>query len=348
MTALLLAALLLPARSWAQMEPVSSTQPFAAMSAAYQAALHAPDPDDRRRGGDNLAAHQLRSEGLKLDEARAAELEKRLVLHPDDVAARVRLLGFYENDPFVGDGRPRRKPHTLWLIRTMPESPLLVVPVVMPDHAWKDEARRAWEPVVSASTATAEELGNAAGSLAPFADAEAAGWLRRASELQPRRALWHDMLAAIYERDADLANIRAVRALDEYDAAAALGPGRTGDRRVDTIRLALRAGRFRRAEREARALLADLKTVDEFQRAEAIYVAEQALARLSLRDGNPRAARKHMLASCAGAEGSNEYQVNPEPSVALELERRGLKGARAEFEKACARFPSWESRYEAE
>lgn len=343
--AFLVAALLLPARSAAQPRTVSSTQTFAEMSAAYQASLTEVGPEDRRRGGDNLAASQLMFEGEKLGEAGAAELEKLLAARPGDVAARVRLLGFYGNDRFTGDGgRPRRKPHTLWLIRNMPASPLLVVPVVTPDHAWKDEARAAWEPVVSAATATAEELGNAAGLLAPYADAEAIGWLKRAAKLEPRRALWRDMLALIYQREADLENWHASWALEEFDAAAKLGPGYGGDRRIDTVRLALRAGRYERARSEARSLLADLPKLFGYQRASAIYAAEQALGRLALRDGDLGAAREHMRASCAGAEGSNVWQVNPEPSLALELEHRGLKGALAEFEKECARFPAWEAR----
>jgi hypothetical protein len=317
------------------------------MSAAYQALLDKTRaPADRVRAGDNLAADQLRREGEALSSEEAAALEAGLASHPDDVVARARLLGYYDRDEFKDDGRLRRKPHTLWLIRALPESSLLDAPFAQPDRAWAAEARRAWEPVVASSTASAEALGTAAGSLAPFDDDEAEGWLRRAAKLQPTRALWRDMLAEIDIRRADRSDKWAASALDELDAAAALGASHTGDRRPDQVRLAFQSGRFARAGKDARALLADLDGVPEFQRAEAVYEAGQVLARLALRQGRLGDARARLIASCGGAEAADDYAVHPEPSVALELEARGQKWALADFEQACARFPSWKARAE--
>jgi hypothetical protein len=112
------------------------------------------------------------------------------------------------------------------------------------------------------------------------------------------------------------------------------------------VRLALLSGRYERAGKDARTLLADLESVPSFQRPEAVYAAEQVLARLRLRDDDLDLAREHMIASCGAAETADEYSVHPEPSVALELERRGVKGALADFESACARFRSWQARAE--
>lgn len=286
---------------------------------------------DRVRGANALLAVKLLREPPAPQEGEA--LEKRLKSDPGDVLARLRLLSLYR----AGDAQ-RRRPHVLWFIRNMPESDLHQQPLLTPDHSWVFEARSSWEPVVSSSNAAAEQLAAAAASVGYRYAADARDWLRRAVELEPKRALWRDLLAQQLTLGADADGERAAEALAALERAETLGPGWAGDRRPEMARLALESGDLDKARALAEAALSDLGSMELFQRASALSESRTVLAELALRDGKLEEARRELLASCEPVPGSHEGFPRPDRRLAAELERRGRAGTVDAFERACARY----------
>ena len=107
----------------------------------------------------------LATDGHKLSDDSAAELERRLEQAPKDLETRIRLLGFYFLRQFESDGyRRRRSDHVLWLIKNEPGSPLLSTPFAKleTDEDAYAQGRALWAAVASRPDASREVLQNAA------------------------------------------------------------------------------------------------------------------------------------------------------------------------------------------
>ncbi|MGJ5813349.1 energy transducer TonB [Paludibaculum fermentans] len=77
------------------------------------------------RAGSNLTAPQLIKAGAALKQGDAAALEKGLEKKPDDVDARLELIGYYSSRPAgveLQTIRERRAAHVMWLIEKDPKN----------------------------------------------------------------------------------------------------------------------------------------------------------------------------------------------------------------------------------
>ena len=78
-------------------------------------------PESARAAND---AHQaILSQGWKTTPAEAAQLESQLARHPQDVAARTRLISYYYQQTIAA----RRARHILWLIENHPEAEVFLI-----------------------------------------------------------------------------------------------------------------------------------------------------------------------------------------------------------------------------
>jgi TonB family protein len=101
-------------------------------------------------------ASRLTSEGRALPPQQASDLEDRLKTNPDDLDARMRLLGYYYFSGVRNAGadatRKARRRHVLWMIEHHPDAELMMLPVITIDPAGHaladpegyDQAKKLW------------------------------------------------------------------------------------------------------------------------------------------------------------------------------------------------------------
>jgi hypothetical protein len=70
----------------------------------------------------------LLSDGRKLTTEEAESLEHKIEQHPQDIAARTTLIGYYYNKLKEPSTRKAKQTHILWLIQNAPESEILGTP----------------------------------------------------------------------------------------------------------------------------------------------------------------------------------------------------------------------------
>jgi hypothetical protein len=123
------------------------------------------DAARRRRGGPMTAAINLAASGREMTEKEAADLESRLVTDPDDLTARIKLLGYYFTRQFASSSaREARSRHILWIIKHRPDEAIAFTPylVLDPDEAAYAEAKRLWLEQLAEENPNPEVAENAA------------------------------------------------------------------------------------------------------------------------------------------------------------------------------------------
>ena len=143
---------------------------------------------------------QSLSEGRELSTAAARSLEAGLEKRPDDIAARLRLIGYYA-------GRAERSRHILWLVARRPDHDLFSWPEMYASPAGAapsnpdgfEQWKRAWLDQLSRSGEDGLILFNAACSLGIVSDrAEYEEMTRKGRNLAPRAEEWSKALGAMY------------------------------------------------------------------------------------------------------------------------------------------------------
>ena len=151
----------------------------------------------------NNAHHAILSQGWKMTPAEAAQLESQLARHPQDVAARTRLISYYYQQ-MISAGRAL---HILWLIENHPDAEVFLIASDITGMApgWSglnsaadwEKARMLWLRAAERFSTHPTVLTNAAQAL-PVEDAMRL--LERLRSLEPSNAVWTVNLAGIYAR----------------------------------------------------------------------------------------------------------------------------------------------------
>jgi TonB family protein len=143
---------------------------------------------------------QLLVEGKDLSPAAARNLEASLEKKPDDIAARLRLIGYYA-------GRTERMRHILWLVARRPDHELFSWPEMYSSAAGAapsnpegfEQWKRAWLDQLSRSGEDGLILFNAACSLGIVSDrAEFEEMTRKGRNPAPRAEEWSKALGEMY------------------------------------------------------------------------------------------------------------------------------------------------------
>jgi hypothetical protein len=139
--------------------------------------------------------------GWHTSPAEAAELELQLASHPQDVAARTRLISYYYQQ-MIAEPRTR---HILWLIENHPEAEVFRIAsdVTSLEVAWhglnhvadRDKARALWLRQSEKFSSDTEVLANAATAL-PLE--ESIRIVQRLRMLGPSNPVWTVNLAIVY------------------------------------------------------------------------------------------------------------------------------------------------------
>jgi hypothetical protein len=158
-------------------------------------------PESAKAASD---AHQaILAEGWHTSPAEAAQIESQLASHPQDVAARTRLISYYYQQ-MIAEPRTR---HILWLIENHPEAEVFrIAPDVTSfEAAWpglnsvadRDKARALWLRQLEQFSSDTEVLANAAPALPVEESIRVVGRLRM---LGPSNPVWTVNLAGVYAR----------------------------------------------------------------------------------------------------------------------------------------------------
>lgn len=149
-------------------------------------------------------AHQaILTDGWHTSPAEASQLESQLVSHPQDLAARTRLISYYYQQ-MIAEPRAR---HILWLIENHPEAEVFQVApdVASLEVSWHglngaadaDSARALWLRQSERLSSDAAVLAGAAQALPPE---ESIRVLQRLRALAPSNSIWTVNLASVYAR----------------------------------------------------------------------------------------------------------------------------------------------------
>jgi hypothetical protein len=151
----------------------------------------------------NDAYQAILAEGWHTSPAEAAQLESQLASHPQDVAARTRLISYYYQQMIA----ERRTRHILWLIENHPEAEVFrsASDVTSFEVAWhglniaadRDKARALWLRQAERFSSDTLVLANAAQAL-PVG--ESIRVVRRLRTLGPSNPVWTVNLASVYAR----------------------------------------------------------------------------------------------------------------------------------------------------
>lgn len=142
------------------------------------------------------------ADGLKITAAEAQQLEQQIAAHPEDLAARRKVMAYY-----LYNAMPQAlAPHIFWLIEHHPESswttsaPRALLPGTpgLNSPGDTERARALWLQQVTIHSQDSRVLGNAAQFLGPTDPFTAEDLLNRARQLDPTNPVWTNRLVDLY------------------------------------------------------------------------------------------------------------------------------------------------------
>lgn len=286
--------------------------------------------------------------GARLSEEEVGKLESQVAASPGDVAARIRLLGYYFLHARTGESRAALQGHVLWLIRNRPDAPILGTPYghldAILDGSAYEEGKAAWMEQVDREPKNAERLGLAASYLLLHDGVEAERLYQRAAAVDPGNPEWTRALGHLYSlgmshKPAEERQRTAKLAVDAYERS--LGNIQEAEARQDILpelaKAALDAGETAKARGYAEELLKATNR-ESWNYGNAIHHGHLILGRIALREGDLNTAKEQLLAA-GDTPGSPQLDsFGPNMVLAKELLEKGEKQAVLEYFKRCGSF----------
>jgi len=296
----------------------------------------------------------LAEEGARLSKEDVQKLERHLEAHPNDIEARIKLLGYYfYQHPTTPDISKARWRHIAWIIENAPDSEVGRTPYVtlnrVLDGRLYNDARNMWLKQVAAHKQNAAVHANAANFLQLFDPKLAEVLLKKARALEPNNPEWSQQLADLYS----LQMISAAREKRKVLGAQWMKElEKTLQNTYDadeqwyiTCELAsatLEAGDLEKARTYAVEMLVKADEHKEsWNYGNAIHKGNLILGIIELRSGNIEKA-KHYLLEAGKTPGSPQLNsFGPNMRLAQELLEKGERDVVVEYLHLCAKF--WKS-----
>lgn len=261
--------------------------------------------------------YRLWAAGWKLSAEGASSLEARLLEDPEDLDARITLVGYYSRHQ-----ERRLVAHGVWFVDHHPA--LEVWPLV---DVFADELSQAWQRVLAQRPDDVKVLANASVYFARGDRAMAASLLQRGSDLEPSLAHWHASLARV-----------GVTPLPELGLAIALAA--SAEERfgylLEAAEVALSARDRILGTFYAERVLELAPTVaGAWNHGDGVHHAQIILGKLALAAGDLEGAKARLLASTDVPASS---QVSPDQTLAAALLERGERDAVLAYVDACRAF----------
>lgn len=231
-------------------------------------------------------------EGGNLTKEDLSKLEKQLLIEPDDLATRIRILGHYASK---GRSDATRIRHVLWIINNRPSLSEFVVPVLDVHRSAKseyDQVKAAWLEQVDKFPSSPKVLLNAAMFFRGSDEALVLKLLKQAQSIAPNDLKLLSDLAHHYRRDSDVpdstkeGNLEALR-LFEYILAHSEDKLKRFYQLTDVATTAFDVGDSNRASEVAQEMLRVAPQFKEdWNYGNAIYWANIVLGKIALSTGN--------------------------------------------------------------
>lgn len=307
---------------------------------------------------ENIDVTRWRMAGTRLDANAVADLEKQVASVPDNLEARVKILGYYRLKRIAEKpAQAASQPHILWMVRNRPEvatGPAFYIDKLLNSAHYK-EVQAAWNEQIAKQANNLQILGNAAGFFLQSDSERSEKLLRQAQALEPKNPAWADQLGLLYSLNAmngDAASkaANARKALESYEMALPgkdAKAGKEGDLRFYQLttlaQAAYQAGEFTKAEAYAKELLETApKFKADWNYGNAIYTGNSVLGLIALSHDNVGAARDYLLAASQTPGSPQLNSFGPDFILAKQLLERGEKETVLAALKNISKF--WKSR----
>ena len=291
--------------------------------------------------------HDLALQGRGLTEAEVEQLETSLQEHPEDLATRARLLGFYLMQDSE-ESRAARARHVLWTVRNHPDSALAGSPYCqlhLGIDADFDQLEAAWSEAVERHADQPRVLSNAANFFLLFDLARAKESLQKAQSLEPGNPEWSAQLGHLYSLGMQRLSGEARRqaasdSLEQWEKALdATGPEERFYLREDIATMAFEAGNLEKARIHAEQLLAEARQREiDWNTGNAVHHGNLVLGRLALASGDLDEAEQRLLAAGRTPGSPQLNSFGPNMTLAKELLERGASGVVLEYLELCGDF----------
>jgi hypothetical protein len=313
--------------------------------AALKASLFGDLGGRARQGGaamKQVNGTLLALEGTKITAQDAEELEKRVAEHPDDVAARTKLVAHYAS---AHAEEPQRR-HVLWLIEHAPESEVLALPYGQldrkPDSEAYQQGKAAWVAALQKDPQNLKVLGNAAKYFLRRDRELARETLEKARALDPDNPQWPSELGHSWLLQATRARgepdaAAARTALERYEEAYRLATGSEKDLLPKPLaEAAFAAGDSAKAAEYAGKLLENPGS--DWNRGNNIHHGNIILGRIALRSNDVEEAKRRLLAAGRTPGSPQLGSFGPNMALARDLLQRGERETVLQYFDLCAVF----------
>jgi hypothetical protein len=267
--------------------------------------------------------------------------------HPDDLAVRILLLGYYSGRQFESDAaRITRQAHVLWVIEHVPTSHIAQTAFAGLDRhrdgAAYERGVQLWMAQVAAQPDDTSILGNAARFLTNNDKVKCGELLRRARSLEPDIPEWSNRLGHLYSLEMigkDTAARRDWAAMTQAEYERGQGLYRDERERLRQLprlaEAAFEAGDYSKAHAYASELLSK---ADSGHKGLAVFYGNQVLGRLALAEGDVERANGLLLASAETTGSPTLCSFGPSMVLARELLRRGERDVVLRYLERCSSF----------
>ncbi len=319
--------------------------------AVYDASLPFPSYAEAR-----ISTTSMRGQDISPEEA--ADLEKAIKEHPEDLWARTVLLGRYDREkrssPEVSQAY---EGHVLWLIEHRPEAPILGSIEARLDSPARGgsaanthkKAAELWKVQIEKHPKDARVLSNAAGFFQMGDSKLAMNLVDQCIALEPDNKEWRDQKAMFLSVPAMVASMsmgflkpapetsrKALEAKEEVFKMTKLPSARVSVA-ADLATLAFEAGDFDKARKYAGDALECAGLTGSMFKKDIVHKTNTVLGRLAMKDGDIAKAKEFLVASAAG-QGVGE-SFGPSLTLAKELLDKGEKDAVIQFLESYAKDP---------
>ena len=316
--------------------------------------------------GGSAPAQDLRSElraGKRLTHGAAATLEEQVEEAPDNLAARLRLIGYYYTQRLAKEpgGNFQRhlksamfdrwSAHLLWTIRNAPETDVLSqFECTIYKHGDEDTytlARAAWSQHLETMPRNLDVLKNAAEFYRSNDRTLAIEVFERIQVMDEANPLWARELGDLYQRDMlglvagggfnGPDPVAAARALHQYERAYELSGSRPEDPLLRYLAwTAWGSGQTSKARAYAEAMLRDRS--DDRELGDRIHHGHLILGMIALADGRLEEATDHLLDAGRSPESPRLYDRGPNMVLAQQLLERGETETVVSYLELCSKF----------
>ncbi len=307
---------------------------IALITIGWACPVHAQDYLSLAVGNSNLSPDEV------------AALEQKVELDANDIASRVKLLGYYFLARSHSDAaNSARRKHILWLIEHASTLDISGSPYAGVDHIADPEgyaqAKAAWLKQIEANPDDVRVLDNAAKFFTLSDRDRAIESLEKAHTLDQKNPEWLERLGHIHflgmHSNSSAERMRAAKtALEYFESALGLSAPKDDHLLVYVAKSALAADESTKARGYAKQMLN--KGDSGWNAGINIHHGNIVLGRLALREGNIEEAKKHLLAAgkTPGAPTLNSF--GPNMSLALELLEAGERDVVLEYFELCSKF----------